>query len=131
MSVVSDCNFGYVVFHNDQIELLIEKRGGDVFRPAHRGVGSFSLHVCYVVFLDHQKELLTDISSIHTGSVVSACKFCYVVFPNYQKELLIDISRGVGSCNSCILDFFLICLCRSCQPAICVMLCFLIIRNSS
>ena len=56
------------MFHNDQIELLIEKRGGDVFRPAHIGVGSFSLHVCYVVFLlDHQKELLTDISSIYTG----------------------------------------------------------------
>ena len=83
-------------------------------------------------------------------SVVSACSFCYVVFSNHQKERLIDISRGVGSCDSCILDFLLICLsflsfferrwwyflacinrCRLFQPAIFVMLCYLIIRNSS
>ena len=43
VSACSVCNFCYVMFCNYQIELLIEKRGGDVFRPVHTGVGSFSL----------------------------------------------------------------------------------------
>ena len=50
MSVVSDCNFCYVVFHNDQIELLIEKRGGDVFRPALSVVSvSMFVMLCFLI----------------------------------------------------------------------------------
>ena len=65
---------------------------------------------CYVVFFDHQKELLIDILSINTCVCSPSLQLCYVVFPNYQKELLVYITRGVGSCNSCIFDFLLICL---------------------
>ena len=63
MSVVSAHNFCYVVFDNDKIELLIEKRDGDVFWTCtYRCQMSVVLacNCCYVVFLD-------DISSIYTG----------------------------------------------------------------
>ena len=44
VSVVSACNFCYVVFPNHQIKLLMEKSGRDVVRPVYTRVGSFSLH---------------------------------------------------------------------------------------
>ena len=90
------------------------KSGGDGFRPVYIDVGSFSLQFllcCVSQSSDKSRKagVMFFMPDIHV-SVVSACSFCYVVFPNHQKELLIDISRGVGSCNSCILDFLLICL---------------------
>ena len=90
------------------------KGGGDGFRPVYIDVGSFSLQFllcCVSQSSDRSRKavVMFFMPDIHV-SVVSACSFCYVVFFNHQKELLIYISRGVGSCNSCIFDFLLICL---------------------
>ena len=58
------------------------------------------------MFHNHHKELLIDISSIYTG--VGSCRLQFLLCCVLESsEIAVDryVSRGVSSCNSCIIDF--------------------------